>query len=339
VQSRIADPARHFNNKPDMIIVRLFAGLGNQMFQYAAGLALAESRRTVLKLDVSWFREYADMGPHNRYALSCFNVTEQFATQEEVERLRGRELSRAGRGVRKAARLLQVDHLFNVYRDEGRWHRVDWKQFDQRVASLPDDTYLDGLCHSERYFTPIGELVRRHFSLRYPVHPSVAAMAEKIQSGPSIAVHFRRGDYVSNAAAARDIGALDAAYYQQAFREMRERFPAAVFYVFSDDIEAVAREITPPGPHTFVRGMSGWQDFEALRLMSLCDHVILSNSTFSWWAAWLNPSPDKFIIAPQPWCRDPERSTGHMVPESWHLVSRAGDGPGGDDPHRGRDRL
>jgi hypothetical protein len=120
---------------------------------------------------------------------------------------------------------------------------------------------------------------------------------------------------------------------------MRERFPAAVFYVFSDDIEAVAREITPPGPHTFVRGMSGWQDFEALRLMSLCDHVILSNSTFSWWAAWLNPSPDKFIIAPQPWCRDPERSTGHMVPESWHLVSRAGDGPGGDDPHRGRDRL
>ncbi len=53
MQSRIADPARHFNNKPDMIIVRLFAGLGNQMFQYAAGLALAESRRTVLKLDVS----------------------------------------------------------------------------------------------------------------------------------------------------------------------------------------------------------------------------------------------------------------------------------------------
>ena len=72
-----------------MIITWLSGGLGNQMFQYAAGLALAERHRTTLKLDVSWFRAHPEYEAHNRYALSCFNVTEQFATQEEIDRVRG----------------------------------------------------------------------------------------------------------------------------------------------------------------------------------------------------------------------------------------------------------
>ena len=80
-----------------MIITRLFGGLGNQMFQYAAGLALAGRRRIVLKLDVSWFREDPAYEAHNRYALSCFNLTEPFATQEEIDRVRGVALTRTER--------------------------------------------------------------------------------------------------------------------------------------------------------------------------------------------------------------------------------------------------
>ena len=80
-----------------MIITWLSGGLGNQMFQYAAGLALAERRRTVLKLDVSWFREDPGYEAHNRYALSCLNITEQFATQQEIERVRGVQFTRTER--------------------------------------------------------------------------------------------------------------------------------------------------------------------------------------------------------------------------------------------------
>ena len=80
-----------------MIITRLLGGLGNQMFQYAAGLALAHARRTVLKLDVSWFREYAEFESHNRYGLDCFNVSEVLATREEIDRVKGRALTTAER--------------------------------------------------------------------------------------------------------------------------------------------------------------------------------------------------------------------------------------------------
>ena len=91
-----------------MIITSLTGGLGNQMFQYAAGLALAERRRTVLKLDVSWFRHYENFEAHNIYGLHCFNILEQFATADEIARLCGRPLTFAERCVLPVARRLRL---------------------------------------------------------------------------------------------------------------------------------------------------------------------------------------------------------------------------------------
>ena len=108
-------PAKRQAIKSIMIITKLTGGLGNQMFQYAAGLALAEARHTVLKLDVSWFRQYPDHQDFIRYALSCLNVTEQFATAEEINRVRGPYFSRTGRGVRKFVQALQLDGELSRY--------------------------------------------------------------------------------------------------------------------------------------------------------------------------------------------------------------------------------
>ena len=87
-----------------MIITRLQAGLGNQMFQYAAGLALAEHRRTILKIDPSWYRYEPLQESHNRYSLNCFNIVEQFATEDEIQRIKGRTLGRSDRLLKVAAR-------------------------------------------------------------------------------------------------------------------------------------------------------------------------------------------------------------------------------------------
>src|SRR5690606_5577061 len=140
----------------------------NQMFQYAAGLALAERHHTVLKLDVNWFREDSRLKPHNRYALSCFNVTGQFATAAEINRVRGPRLTRADRGMRKVLRTLHLDNLVPRYAPHGTAHHSEWRQFDTRFRVLPDHTYLSGHCQSEHYFAAIGDLLRLHFSFRYP---------------------------------------------------------------------------------------------------------------------------------------------------------------------------
>jgi hypothetical protein len=300
-----------------MIITSLTGGLGNQMFQYAAGLALAEHRRTVLKLDVSWFRDDPVYEAHNRYALSCLNITEQFATQEEIDRVRGVQFTRTERWAVALARTVRLNHYARRHAAPANWHQPPTFAFYPQFFEQPDNTYLNGMFQSEKFFAPAANLLRAQFSFRYPPTPEVAALAARIRSGPSAAVHFRRGDYQRNASFAREIGALDIAYYHRAVRLLRERSPEATLYVFSDDIDTVAREFTPPGPHVFVRCVAPWHPWDKVRLMALCDHLAIANSTFSWWAAWLNPSPTKLVIAPEPWFANSTLDGADIVPATW----------------------
>lgn len=300
-----------------MIITRLLGGLGNQMFQYAAGLALAETRRTVLKLDVSWFREDPAYEAHNRYALSCFNVTEQFATRNEIDRGRGGQLTHAERWSLAIARALRLRRYVNLLSTGGHTHQPDTFRFDLRFFDQPDDTYLCGMWQSEAFFAPVADLLRMHFTFRYPPSVFVAAMAERIRQTPSAAVHFRRGDYVRNATFNREIGVLPLDYYRRAVAKLRERYPDVTLYVFSDDIDAVEREFQPGGKVVFVRATTGVNSHDKIRLMSLCEHAIISNSTFAWWGAWLNPSPTKTVIAPDPWFVSKPNESCDVVPSSW----------------------
>lgn len=301
-----------------MIITHLLGGLGNQMFQYAAGLALAERRRTVLKLDVTWFKERAEFAAHNRYALSCLNVTEQFATKEEVDRVRGRALSRSERLLAAAARGLRLRRLADLHAPGGNWHMQRSLKFYPEFLELPDDTYLDGMWQSERYFAGETEnVLRQHFGFRYPAPPAVAAMAERIRGSPSASVHFRRGDYVTNEKFSREIGVLGFDYYRRALSRLKESHPGVTLYIFSDDLDEVERSFKPEGPHVFVRVGAAWHAYDKIRLMSLCDHSIISNSTFAWWGAWLNPNPRRLVIAPDPWLAGRPDESAEVVPAHW----------------------
>lgn len=300
-----------------MIITQLNGGLGNQMFQYAAGLALAMQRRTVLKLDVSWFQDRAEFEAHNIYRLDCFNITEQFATRDEVNELVGRPLSFAERCAVRASRLLKLHDVVRRHTTHGRLHNAVSYQFYPEFFSLPDDTVIAGWWQSEKFFAPAANLLRMQFSPRYPAPRAVEEMAVRIRSGPSAAIHFRRGDYVRNASFNQKIGVVTPQYYDRAIEKLRERSPNATLYVFSDDIETIAREFKPMGPHVFVRCVEHWHPWDKIRLMAMCDHIAIANSTFSWWAAWLNSSPTKLVIAPDPWFANSVHDTRDVVPESW----------------------
>src|SRR5688572_12491279 len=181
-----------------MIITWLTGGLGNQMFQYAAGLALAAQHRTVLKLDPSWYQADLPYAAHVRYGLSCFNITEQFATQEEIDRVRGVPYSRIRRWSEAGARALRLRPPSPHPALPANWHCPPTFAYYPEFGAQPDNTYLQGMFQSEKFFAPVADLLRLHFSIRYPAPPEVEALAARIRSGPSIAVNFRRGDYVSN---------------------------------------------------------------------------------------------------------------------------------------------
>lgn len=203
------------------------------MFQYAAGLALAERRRTVLKLDVSWYREYAEVEAHNRYALSCFNITEQFATADEIERYRPQNFTRTQRWLLAAAQAGGFYDYVRRHRRPDRRHRPPTFAYYPDFADLPRRTYLAGYFQSEKFFAPIADQIRLHFSFRYPPQPEVAALAERIRSGPSAAIHFRRGDYARNPNYTCRFGVIGYDYYARAVSLLRERSPEATLYIFS----------------------------------------------------------------------------------------------------------
>jgi hypothetical protein len=300
-----------------MIVTWLTGGLGNQMFQYAAGLALAEQHRTVLKLDVSWYRKYPEYGPQNRYSLSCLNVTEQFATREEIDQLRGVQLTRTERWSVRLARLLRFYQYANRYSNGAHPHYSQRFAFYEEFFDQPDNTYISGMWQSERFFAPVSNLVRLHFSFRYPPTTRVVEMATRISQGTSAFMSVRRGDYVTNPIANRDIGVLTAEYYYRAEALLRDKYPDVTLYIFSDDIESVEREYRPLGKHTFVRVTEPWHAYDQMRLMSQCQHGIIANSTFSWWAAWLIPNSEKIVIAPDPWFASKAYDGCDIVPPNW----------------------
>jgi hypothetical protein len=304
-----------------MIISRLTGGLGNQMFQYAAGLALAHKHRTALKLDTGWFPVNAARSGvrHYAYALHCFNVLEQFATQEEINGLVGRSGGLCEKVVYRAATILGLHRLSRLLGPSvGQLHNQESGKFYPSFLELPDHTYLSGTFQSEKFFLPVAEQLRPQFSFRYPLSSEVAGLAREIQETESISVHFRWGDYVSDAKYREGLGVLPMSYYRDAVALLRGKLGAAIkLYIFSDDIDAVEKEFRPDAPRTYVRGVRPENSHDELRLMALCRHNVIANSTFSWWAAWLNANPAKIVIAPDPFFQGLGADGADIVPESW----------------------
>ncbi len=300
-----------------MIISHLMGGLGNQMFEYAAGLSLATRRNTVLKLDVSFFHEGNVDG--RSYALGCLNVAAQFATADEIWRLNGK-LGRKQELAKKILSALGQRRLADLMAVTGQAHyQKDWTYYPE-FLQLRDNTWLHGNYQSEKFFASVADLLRHQFTFRYPPAPDAEEMAAKIKSGPSVAVHFRRGDYVPGEKWDK-MGVLVGDYYDRAINSIRARLPGdTTYYLFSDDIEAIEREYKPGVPHVFVKCCQHANYYDKIRLMALCDHNIIANSTFSWWAAWLNCNPEKTVIAPKQWFSGYGHNESDICPTEWLRV-------------------
>jgi len=284
-----------------MILVRLIGGLGNQMFQYAAGRALAARLDAPLLLDLRDFRRYR----LRYYGLDRMRIDARPATAWELARwpiwLRNRRWSGDRLGLTP------------------RWfHEADLR-YSPEFAAVTGTIGLDGYFQSERYFAGVRQALLQEFRPRAPLSRHNEQLAETIRTAASVCLHVRRGDYVNDPRTSAMHGVCSPAYYRRATATLRERHEDLRYFVFSDD-PAWCRENLSLEDAVFVENNGAAPECDIF-LMAQCRHHIIANSSFSWWGAWLAEAGGT-VVAPQPWFSNTTLRADDLIPPGWLRLPR-----------------
>jgi hypothetical protein len=280
-----------------MIVTAIFGGLGNQMFQYAAGKAMAMRNYSHFEVDRRFLDPQYQLsvgGTVRNYELDVFRLNAIPAMQHTLE------LMTPFLSVKKKW-AFDVNIQFNPF------FILENRQFAFQYLPFKRYAYIYGYWQSWRYFEGFEKEIRNDFTFRNEPEGKNLEILKKIEDTLSVSVHIRLGDYGPS-----DV--LSVSYYTQAIESMKQQFPEATFFVFSDNPEK-AKTYFEGLPFEVVTGNSGAKSYVDMLLMSRCKHHIIANSSFSWWGAWLNPNPDKVVIAPKVWYRN--ANTDELIPKNW----------------------
>jgi hypothetical protein len=176
---------------------------------------------------------------------------------------------------------------------------------------------LDGYWQSERYFADVSDRLRSEFTFKASAAGRNAEIAGEIAAVNAVSLHVRRGDYATNPAMTAMHGICPIDYYDRAVEFVIERVADPVFFLFSDDPDWVREHLKIDWAVVVVEHNDSDTGHEDLRLMGLCRHHVIANSTFSWWGAWLNPSPEKIVVAPKRWFAEDSIDTSDLLPADW----------------------
>lgn len=288
-----------------MIIVKLMGGLGNQMFQYAAGKALATKHGVELLVDTS----FLNANPNGAYTkreleLSVFSLSLKIAKDSELKKYAsgGNRLQRLIRRV--------LPQLFKVsyFSEKGQCYQTEF-------MSLPPNTYLEGYWQNELYFSAIREQLLKDFSPKLSMPAVVESYYARIINCTSISLHVRRGDYVTVASAAEFHGLTGIEYYTAALNYYEKNLGAFEIFVFSDDISWCKNNLKHNNPITYVEhNLAAIWD---MYLMTACKHHIIANSSFSWWAAWLDNKENSSVVMPRMWFKNATAEDLGIAAKNW----------------------
>jgi hypothetical protein len=267
-----------------MIITKLAGGLGNQMFQYAAARTISQHNSDRVLLDISFF----ETQKLRDFDLAHMNISSEIATECQIADLAGktRVLDKILRKIGLSQRPL------SYYRE------MDRTVFDTQIYRYQDNIYLDGYWQNVDYFESIRDVLISEFTLKNGLCDIASQVAKEIIERNGVSVHVRRGDYLTKKN--RNIhGLCTIDYYTAAAEYLREKVGSCPYFIFTDDANWCEENLGFLGDDvSIVKGCSAAED---LILMSLCSHNIIANSSFSWWAAWLNENKEKIVIAPKEW--------------------------------------
>lgn len=295
-----------------MNIIRMSGGLGNQMFQYALYMKLKTLGKEIKFDDINEYR-HDNAKP---IMLSVFRANVPRATWDEINAFTDGSMRISARIRRKFTGRKALE-----YHEEGF--------FDPKVLTF-DDIYLRGGFQSEKYFEDIADKVRETYqfppleTMHLPdkLYQVTKECLEQIESTMSVSIHMRRSD--SRPDEELYEGICTEQYYEAAVQYIQERYPKAIFYIFSNEpkwvkgwvdnlianrtTEEMSREEKEELQNKFVmvEANTEYTGYLDMQLMTRCKHNIISNSSFSWWGAWLNDNPAKIVVAPDRWKNDIE---------------------------------
>ena len=275
------------------------SGLGNVLFQYAAARRLAIRNQTEVLLDFSWcFNRFEIFYPKAIRHLDNFQLKANLKTP-----------SLPGRFSRYL--LLKM----NIQPSKPGLYKEPVAGFSPEMLALGDETTLFGYFQSQKYFLDSADTIRADLKMGLPdISDAYTQTQAQIENSNSVAVHVRCTDYIKNAR----FNICTPAYYARAGTRMAQMINQPRFFIFSDDMDWAQKNI-PLENAVFVNVPKAQTNpVIDLSLMSKCKHQIIANSTFSWWGAWLNENPEKVVISPDLWNKDPlsnARAMRQTLPE------------------------
>jgi hypothetical protein len=280
------------------VIVR--GGLGNQMFQ--AAFAISVSRRFAVTPRFVDLTSIAAVP--RRWELGCFGITP--TPVDDFTRFRLVAISYASQKLNRSG----------LHGWPGVLSDNNCRLCTGELTRAP--RMIVGYWQSEGFFAEYAETIRELFSM--PDLSAFASTPDPVDDCPSVAIHVRRGDYVSNPVASRTHLVCDAEWYRRAWRAIRLEHPRARAMVFSDDADWTRTNLDLDGAIEYMDGVPDTEPWVDLARMSQCQHFIISNSSFSWWAAWLGRDPQKRVIAPREWFAGRATAELGIAPEAWTLL-------------------
>jgi hypothetical protein len=296
-----------------MIIVNVKNGLGNQMFQYAFGRVLEWKYQVPVLFD--FMREIGNV--QLRTDLDIFSIDK--INEPEVRLV----IPFKPFSVRKFRDQKKYFHyIYFKLRRQFQSSRLITESYPSQYSSFFDNLdlkkryYFLGFWQNSKYYEGYEAEIRKLFVPKdKSVFNSEIALELKASQYDTVSLHIRRGDYLT--AGFIEPASLD--YYETAVKLMRNKLSNPYFYIFTDDPQWVLNEFIMDCPYQLITGNVGKESYKDIILMSLCQHHIIANSSFSWWGAWLNPSLDKVVMAPMKWYSSSKRDkyTLNITPKGW----------------------
>jgi rRNA-processing protein FCF1 len=269
-----------------MVISRVLGGFGNQLFQYAIAKAIAQKNKVTYKLDIEHFENYNLF----KYRLDLLQINENIASHKEIVKYHGDQSFKS--------KILRRTISPYFYREKRRYI-YDPIVFDKNRI------YLDGYWQNKDYFDDIAIELKQEFKLR-EIPENIKSKLEEIKTTNSVSIHVRRGDYKQHT----DFYMLDLEYYMKAVSKIKDS--NVKYYIFTNDKKWCNEKFNFLNNYEVVTCSKN--EVEDFYLMSQCKHNIIANSTFSWWAAWLNENNSKVIIAPKKWKLNQDTN---WLPQDW----------------------
>ena len=294
-------------------IIRLVTGgrLGNQLFRYAFARALQikyfpdyelevgfVTRRPITKEqhDFGLKNSLVDFQIENTLAEDMLFTDKRFTSNFTFMQKLTYSFYRISRNIlpKKLLPLINSKIFRKIYNHFGIYIAQPPSRYEPFNVSWRKNILCDSEFEAHEYFDEIRDVLLREFTPKHEVLSHNRELMNDIESSQSVCITIRRGDFLNTTA---DI--CNEKFFVEAMKLIHEEIPDCKFFVFSDDVDDVKRNIHFPFDVIYETGND--PVWEKLRLMYSCKHFIMSNSTFSWWAQYLSRNPNKIVYAPSKW--------------------------------------